>query len=419
MDGGASMKLKIGLAFILIVFIPLVFGLFLDQFNTGSPWQNMWLKIFVGVLVAAFAALVWAGLLTRRLVALAQVSEKVAEGDLSQEVPVAATADEVGQLTRSLRTMVASLRDVVHQVQSSTATMYDAIQNFTVSTSEVTAATTEVAGNIQNIAKGAETQAASVERALDVMLKVQSSADAISEKSRGAEEQAGTSASRAAEGGQAAEDASQAMRRILEQVEESAQQVQTFKGHATEINALVEGIATLSHQTHILALNATIEAARAGDAGRGFAVVAEEVRRLAENTRELASQIARLAQDITGRTMEVAQRMEDTRSAARLGQEKTAAVSQALGRITGSADQTRAAVQTIARESAHQAEGTASLARLMEEIQGVATENAAGTQQASAATEETTASMEEVQAQTRSLLEEANRLRSLVERFRL
>jgi len=315
--------------------------------------------------------------------------------------------------------MVANLRDIVQQVQRGTTGIYDAIQNFTVSTTEVTAATTEVAGNIQNIAKGAETQAASVERAVDVTQRVQSSAAAISEKSLAAEEQASTSASRAAEGSQAAEDASHAMRRILEHVEESAQQVQTFKDHAAEIHALVEGITTLSHQTHILALNATIEAARAGDAGRGFAVVAEEVRRLAENTRDLAGQIARLAQGITSRTQEVSQRMEDTRSAARLGQDKNAAVSQALGRITSSADQTKAAVRTITLEAARQTEGATSLVRLMEEIQGVATENAAGTQQASAATEETTASMEEVQQQTRSLMDEANRLRSLVERFKL
>jgi methyl-accepting chemotaxis protein len=55
----------------------------------------------------------------------------------------------------------------------------------------------------------------------------------------------------------------------------------------------------------------------------------------------------------------------------------------------------------------------------MDEIQGIATDNAAGTQQASAATEETTASMEEVNQQSKALLEEANQLRSLVERFRL
>jgi methyl-accepting chemotaxis protein len=412
------MKLKIGLSFILIVFIPLIIGLLLDELNPLSPWQNMWLKIFVGFLVAGFAALVWAGFLTRKLVSLAQVSAKVAEGDLSQEVPEGGQ-DEVGQLALSLHTMVSNLRSVVRQVQTSTGLMYEAVQNLTVSTTQVTAATSEVAANIQNIAKGAETQASSVERAVEVTQKVAAASSAIANGSRSAEDQAAASAERATAGAHAADDAGVSMSQILKHVELATGQVQTFQGHAAEIHSLVEGITTLSHQTHILALNATIEAARAGEAGRGFAVVAEEVRRLAENTRELASQIAKLAQDIGGRTQEVVRRMEETSEAAGQGQRKTAAVGEALQRIVEAAARTKEAVRDIAREAARQAESAASLSSLMEEIQGVATDNAAGTEEASAATEETTASMEEIGTQAQALMEEANRLRSLVEKFKL
>jgi methyl-accepting chemotaxis protein len=412
------MKLKIGLSFILIVFIPLIIGLLLDELNPLSPWQNMWLKIFVGFLVAGFGALVWAGFLTRKLVSLAQVSAKVAEGDLSQEVPEGGQ-DEVGQLALSLHTMVSNLRSVVRQVQTSTGLMYEAVQNLTVSTTQVTAATSEVAANIQNIAKGAETQASSVERAVEVTQKVAAASSAIADGSRSAEDQATASAERATAGARAADDAGVSMSQILKHVELATGQVQTFQGHAAEIHSLVEGITTLSHQTHILALNATIEAARAGEAGRGFAVVAEEVRRLAENTRELASQIAKLAQHIGGRTQEVVHRMEETSEAASQGQQKTAAVGDALQRIVEAAARTKEAVRDIAREAARQAESAASLSSLMEEIQGVATDNAAGTEEASAATEETTASMEEIGTQAQALMEEANRLRSLVEKFKL
>ena len=412
------MKLKIGLAFILVVFIPLIFGLFLDHFTDVGPFQSMWLKIFMGILVAAFSAVVWAGLLTRRLVTLADVSAKVAQGDLSLTVE-ARGDDEVAEVASSLKSMVASLREIVRQVQASTGLMYEATQNLSISTSEVTASTSEVAANIQNIAKGAESQAASVERAAEVTQRLAGAAASIADRSRSTEELAIGSAGRAAEGARAAEEAASAMRDVLTHVKNSADQVGLFQQNASEIHALVQGITTLSHQTHILALNATIEAARAGDAGRGFAVVAEEVRRLAENTRELASQIAKLAQDITGRTQEVVQRMGETQEAAALGQEKTSGVSSALRGIRTGAEETRDAVRSISKEAALQAEGASALTRVMDEIQGIATDNAAGTQQASAATEETTASMEEVNQQSKALLEEANQLRSLVERFRL
>jgi methyl-accepting chemotaxis protein len=297
--------------------------------------------------------------------------------------------------------------------------MYDAVSNLSVSTAEVTASTAEIASNIQNIAKGAESQAADVESAVDVTEKVASAASAIADRSKTAESHAMASSSRASEGTAAADDARHSMKEILDQVEKSSSQVQTFKEHATEIHSLVEGITTLSHQTHILALNAAIEAARAGDAGRGFAVVAEEVRRLAENTQDLAAQIARLAQDITGRTQDVADRMAETNQAALLGRDKTAGVSAALGRISASAAETRDAVRAIAKEAALQAEGTSALTGSMEAIQAVATDNAAGTQEASAATEETTASMEEINQQAQALMDESNRLRSLVEKFKL
>ena len=62
-----------------------------------------------------------------------------------------------------------------------------------------------------------------------------------------------------------------------------------------QINELSEAILAITSQTNLLALNAAIEAARAGEAGKGFAVVAEEIRKLAENSKDTVTKI----QDIT------------------------------------------------------------------------------------------------------------------------
>ena len=105
-----------------------------------------------------------------------------------------------------------------------------------------------------------------------------------------------------------------------------AQQIAALNQQSGEIGRILDVIQGIAEQTNLLALNAAIEAARAGEQGRGFAVVADEVRSLAQRTRQATEQIKQVVECNRGMA---AQAVEDTGNSQQLVEQGVALANEA------------------------------------------------------------------------------------------
>ncbi|MBF0342137.1 MAG: HAMP domain-containing protein [Magnetococcales bacterium] len=298
-----------------------------NHFTVGASGAAVLLGVLIGFLITRSV--------TRALTRGVTFAQSIAHGDLTATIDLE-QKDEIGQLAQAMKEMVVKLREVIGEV--STAAV------------QVSFGSGQISGTAHSLSQGVTEQAASVETTSAALAAITGSCQLNTDSSNSTQNLALKASQDAAQGGQAVNQAVNAMKEIASKI------------------SIIEEIA---RQTNLLALNAAIEAARAGEHGKGFAVVAAEVRKLAERSQTAAGEISHLSASSVSVS------------------EHAGAI---IGKLVPDIQETANRIQGIAECSRQQRDGIADIGQSIQQLEKVV-------QQTAGSSEELAATAEELNAQ--------------------
>jgi methyl-accepting chemotaxis protein len=346
----------------------------------------------VAALIAGLLLVLWLDrVIAAPLKQATGVAQRIAAGDLTVNVPTSTSNDEVGQLLRALDAMVQAWKLQVKETNTGIVTLSAAASEILAGTMQVAAGTTETAAAVSETTATVE--------------EVKQTALLASQKARRVSDAAQKASQAAADGRRAVEGGMEGMESIQEHMESIADTIVRLSERSQAIAEIIATVGGLAEQSNLLAVNAAIEAAKAGEQGKGFAVVAQEVKDLADQSRQATRQVRQILSEIQKAISTAVMSTEQGSRTVASGVEQTNEAGKAIRILAGSIEDAAQVAAQIAATSQQQLAGMDQIAMAMENIKQVSAENAAGSRQS--------------EASAQNLHELGQKLKQMSERFKL
>ena len=321
------------------------------------------IAVFGGIAVAFYMNRI----IAKPLRNISSMAERITSGDLTVSHTAEDRSDEVGVLSKTFRTMV-------ERLQKQTRDIAEAINVLTSSSSQI-------ATTVTQLAAGTEQTAVAVNETTTTAEEVKQAATVSNQKVKRVTEVAQNAVQISKTGENLVNETIEGINRIKGQMEYIAETIIKLSEHNQAISEIIASVDDLAEQSNLLAVNAAIEATKVGEQGKGFIVVANEIKSLAEQSRQATKQVRTILNDIQKSTSTAVMSTEKGSRLVEAVVKQSVGTGDAIKGLTRSIEEASQAVVQISASNQQQLVGMDQVVLAMANIKQATAQNAASTKQ--------------------------------------